>query len=154
MTGACHVNTMFHRTLSDILVFSVECPAVSGSSLLTSDANFEASGPGREGLCRCSPCPPCFCKIMPSSFFGSVLWDALQTDLNKKASDDDSSTEKRDKTRLEYQHPGPSQNSVLGFGQEKQPITAAARSVPAAATNLNSSNLRYFHCSRRSNIHS
>lgn len=51
-------------------------------------------------------------------------------DVKTNASDDDSSTENRDKTRLEYQHAGPSQKTVLGAGQEKQPITAAASRVP------------------------
>lgn len=50
-------------------------------------------------------------------------------DAKTNASDDAKSTEPRDKTRLEYQHAGPSQKIVAGAGQEKQPITAAARRV-------------------------
>jgi hypothetical protein len=67
---------------------------------------------------------------MANCFLRFISREGFLIDEKTNASDDDSSTENSDKTRLEYQHAGPSQNTVLGFGQEKQPITAAASKVP------------------------
>lgn len=68
--------------------------------------------------------------IMASPFLKSICPGELRIVVNRNASDDDRSTEKIEVTKLEYQQAGPSQNTVAGVGQEKQPMTAAASSVP------------------------
>ncbi|KAK2600874.1 hypothetical protein N8I77_010378 [Diaporthe amygdali] len=135
--GACHVNTIFHRTRArtgGLFVCSLAAAGVWALlALCATGRGWAGLGGGVVGSSRSPGLPPLIFKTMFNRLLRSECCAWSLVAAYKKCSDDERSTAQKDMMSDAYHDAGPNQWIVSGIGHEKEPMTAAASRLPWVA---------------------